>query len=195
LDDDPHSLDLSIAAGERTLGVCGPDDFSWYLLNGFQAMACQARWRLIEDPADLDRAIAHWQIFIEADADPYAAAQCGELMRQRRSGSTMPEVCPKRYGCLSGRSKRCRRTIRMAGYSGSNSEKLITRIGGSHRSRTVLESRRVAWIVRLNANALSDDAKLLVHNQRIIVACAALTAEHALPHTEPPRSAASCGAV
>ena len=83
LDEDPASLDVSIATGERVLSGCGPDNTAWLMLNAFEASAYQTRWRHSEDPADLDRAIELWRVVVEAEVDPSAAASCGDLLRQR----------------------------------------------------------------------------------------------------------------
>jgi tetratricopeptide (TPR) repeat protein len=88
LDEDLTSLDLSIAAGDGAIERSSPTDaMVWLMLHQNQALAHEMRWRATGDRADIDRAIACWQILLGGSSskqvDTWEAAHCGDLLRER----------------------------------------------------------------------------------------------------------------
>lgn len=89
LDESPTDVDLAIAAGERATDLLGPavpaetDPLDWRCLHAMLADGYQIRWNLAERPTDLRHAIEHWQVVLDSEVSPSAAAAAGDLRCQR----------------------------------------------------------------------------------------------------------------
>jgi tetratricopeptide (TPR) repeat protein len=182
LDGDERMLDLAVEEGEAALDAIDPDDPLWRLAHLHQADACQQRWWRHEDPADLDRAIACWQVLLSDDPDGYYAGSCGDLLSERaeRTGDRADVVEAVRLLELS-----------TAGDPGAWQPWFA--LGVAYQRHAGLLGGLPSWhaAVRCFDRALSldvddDDVRLSLHHARLSSAMEAVRAEGSRPRTAPP---------
>jgi tetratricopeptide (TPR) repeat protein len=189
LDQDPSTLDLSIATGDRFLSVCGPGDFYWDRLNAFQAIGYEERWYQSAARADLDRAIELWRVALAPDDDVWPAAHCGDLLRQRAELTEDAADLPEAIRLLDV-------AARAATVDDPDRWLRWLELGQAYQTQWHLAHTpdslpaAAACVDRaLSLRLPGGDARILVHNRRILVAFDALKHENAQPHTTPPRGA------